>query len=306
MSTSAWLSLIRHLAECKVFKILVNGGEPFVRDDIFVLLEEIDRQPFAVSLFTNGTLITESVARRLGELRFEAVSISLDGSTPQVHDSLRGEGAFDRTVAGIERLVRERVTVGISSVVTSLNVSDLSALVSLAKELGTQGITFNNLQTSGRSVSSGLSLSKSEDSETAKTLLALRERYGRFVSSTYIARANIYVRRAAPDAEARHLATCSAAKSSCSIRPDGEVIPCNYLWDMTCGNVRVGPFREIWRHSAGLARFRALSRLTVDDIPGCRGCKFSSVCDAGCRANAYAVCGSFTAPDPFCWYEGGS
>jgi len=140
--------------------------------------------------------------------------------------------------------------------------------------------------------------------EVAEVLLSLEEEYGDFIRSTYSVRARIYRSELQPDAQAKSLASCSAAKSSCSIRPDGWVIPCNYLWDMKCGNVRDEDFITIWCYSSGMQQFRALSNLTVDDVPECRDCKYKSVCDAGCRAIAYTICGSFTARDPFCWYNG--
>jgi SynChlorMet cassette radical SAM/SPASM protein ScmE len=304
LGTNGWLSLIHQLADCKVFKIFVNGGEPLVREDIFVLLEELTRHPFAVTMFTNGTLITEETADRLANYKLSSVSVSLDGSKPETHDALRGEGTFNRTLTGIQRLIQRGLTVGISCVVTQLNLGDLADTVKLAQETGAIGISFQNLRTLGVASDGALSLSRSEDRRVAETLLALEKAHGSFVSSSHADRAKIYESEPPAAAEAKHLASCSAAKSSCSIRPDGTLIPCNYLWDVTCGIVREQAFIDIWRHSAGLRWFRALSELTVDDVPACRDCKYKSVCDAGCRAIAHTVCGDSLARDPFCWYNG--
>lgn len=304
LSTDEWLAVIRELAESKVFKVFINGGEPLVREDIFVLLEELAGHPIAVTLFTNATLITEEMADRLDEYHLQAISVSLDGSKPEVHDCLRGKGTFHKTVTGIERLVQRGLKVGISTVVTPFNLSDLPAIVSLARGLGTSGISVSKLRALGRAASNGLSTSESQDMKVAETLLTLEEKHSNFVSSTYLGRARVYESTPRADAQAMNLASCSAAKSSCSIRPDGWVIPCNYLWDMKCGNVRGEDFITIWRHSPGMQQFRALSNLTVDDVVECRDCRYKSVCDAGCRAIAYATYGSFTARDPFCWYDG--
>jgi SynChlorMet cassette radical SAM/SPASM protein ScmE len=304
LNTDEWLSVIRELSDGKIFNVFINGGEPLVRQDIFVLLEELARHPIAVTLFTNATLITEEMADRLGKCHLRAISVSLDGSKPEIHDHLRGEGAFQETVAGIERLVRRELKVSISSVVTRFNLSDLPAIVKLAMELGARGISFNKLRALGRAASNELSTSKSQDMEVAETLLALEEEHGDFVRSTYSGRARIYRSDPPPGAQAMNLASCGAAKASCSIRPDGWVIPCNFLWGMKCGNVRDEDFITIWRHSSGMQQFRALSNLTVDDVAACRNCRYKSVCDAGCRAMAYVTYGSFTARDPFCWYDG--
>jgi SynChlorMet cassette radical SAM/SPASM protein ScmE len=304
ISTDEWLSLIHDLADCKVFNVFINGGEPLVREDIFVLLDELARHPIGVTLFTNATLVTEETADKLGECCLRGISVSLDGSKPKIHDRLRGEGTFLKTVAGIERLVRRGLKVGISTVVTRFNLSDLPAIVKLARELGARGIVVNELRALGRAASNELSTSKLQDREVAETLLTLEEEHGDFVRSTYSGRARIYRSDPPPDAQARNLASCGAAKASCSIRPDGWVIPCNFLWGMKCGNVRDEDFITIWRHSSGMQQFRALSNLTVDDVAECRNCRYKSVCDAGCRAMAYATYGSFTARDPFCWYDG--
>jgi SynChlorMet cassette radical SAM/SPASM protein ScmE len=304
LGTHEWLALIRELAACQAFRIQVNGGEPLVREDIFALLEELTKHPFAVTLFTNGTLITEEIADRLGNFRLSGVSVSLDGSKPETHDALRGEGTFHRTLTGIERLILRGLTVGITCVVTQLNLGDLADTVRLARETGASGVSFQNLRALGRASGGALSLSRSEDRRVSETLLALQKAHDSFVSSAHAEWAKMYRTEPPGDAEAKHLATCSAAKSSCSIQPDGTVIPCNFLWDMICGNVRTEDFIDIWRRSSAMQQLRALSKLTVDHVPACRSCRYKSVCDAGCRAIAHTICGDWLARDPFCWYNG--
>jgi radical SAM protein with 4Fe4S-binding SPASM domain len=134
----------------------------------------------------------------------------------------------------------------------------------------------------------------------AESLVALNLRYPDFVKSDYIHWWNILHREPVAGAPARHLLTCSTAKTSVTIRPDGEVVPCSGLAGLTCGNIRLRDFREIWIDSPVLGQLRQLSMTPVDVVDECRDCAYNSLCSGGCRAHAWLATGSLRGYSPYC------
>jgi radical SAM protein with 4Fe4S-binding SPASM domain len=287
-----------------VFKVIVTGGEPLVRRDFFQLATAIDERRFAWTLNSNATLIDDEAAERLASYHLlKGIAVSLDGATAAVHDSLRGTGAFDRAIRGIQLLVRHDARVGITAVISQLNADRLADMVGLAKDLGATGIGFSTLHPVGRARvnTQALDLPPSQRVVTGQQLVALQDRHGDFVQGGLIDWTRMYRNTPPAEGEPRHLLSCSAAKDSCAIRPDGSVIPCNAMWDFVCGSVREQELAAIWHDSPGLQQVRALTELTVEDVPGCDQCAYGSVCGGGCRADAWLATGTLTGHSPDCW-----
>ena len=126
-----------------------TGGEPFLRKDLFAILDYARESGFSTSLMSNGTLIDNVLARRIREARVVDVQISLDGLEP-THDSLRGDGSYNRTLNGIRNLVDQGVETNINLTVSRINMGQTRWLVDLAEELGVSGIAFSRLVPTGR------------------------------------------------------------------------------------------------------------------------------------------------------------
>lgn len=306
LTTDQWLALIDDLAQKKVFNVFVSGGEPLVRKDVFALLERLTRHRLAVTLFTNAIPVTEQVADRLSELSIHSVMVSLDGSKPETHDRLRGPGAFVGAIRGIERLRRRDLKVSATMVVNRFNMDDIPATVRLAQDSGLSGIAVNQLRAMGRAnrFLDQIGLSREDNIRVAELLTSLQEKHDGFVGGTHLNRAKNY-ETSITSHRPRTMASCSACRQSAAVTADGKVVPCNYLRQMEAGSVLEHSFEDIWRSSPVMHQFRALSQISVSEIPECRDCKYNSVCDGGCRAAAYAATGTFFSRDPACWYVNG-
>jgi SynChlorMet cassette radical SAM/SPASM protein ScmE len=307
LTTDEWLALIEQLAELKVFQVTLTGGEPLMRPDLFVLLEELDRQRIVTRLNTNATLVDSVAAERLARLRLlKAVTVSLDGSCPEIHDPLRGDGAFEGAVQGIRALLERGLEVSLSAVVTRLNQQDLEAMVYLTQRLGLRRISFNNLSPVGRMQSSWAAfwLPAERRKEVAARLAALAEVYGDLVAATFLNWHALLSKPPGEGAEPRHIHICGAAQESCAIRADGAVLACNLASDYVCGNIREGDLASIWRDSPQMQAVRQLPRQTSADVEGCRDCAYRFVCTTGCRADAWCTTGSWTGgPTAICWHN---
>ena len=129
--------------------LILSGGEPLLRPDIFLIARHGVALGLRVSLASNGTLLTPQVADEIAASGISRVSISLDGATPEKHDLIRGKGSFQAALQGIESL-RGKVDFQINNTITSKNESDVPAIFDLAQRVGARALHFFFLVATGR------------------------------------------------------------------------------------------------------------------------------------------------------------
>jgi MoaA/NifB/PqqE/SkfB family radical SAM enzyme len=150
MSCAEIKQVIDNMVQIGTSGIGFTGGEPLLRDDIFELIEHVKQYGLPITLSTNGLLLNQGELRsRLVTAAPTNINISLDGSSPFLHDTLRGAtGIFEKTVAGARQLARDiKVTGGTTTltaltVVSSENVDELEAIAELAADIGFHRIGF--------------------------------------------------------------------------------------------------------------------------------------------------------------------
>jgi MoaA/NifB/PqqE/SkfB family radical SAM enzyme len=150
LSTDLCKRIIDILDETGVFKIQFLGGEPTCREDHLELINYAKQRRFNVCLNTNATLISGSEATKLKCSEIDSVQVGLDG-IGKTNDSFRGsEGAFERTIRGIENLVSVGLRVGVVTVLNKTNIGEIMDIVNLCSKLGVDNIQFLTLACSGR------------------------------------------------------------------------------------------------------------------------------------------------------------
>lgn len=260
--------IVRAAGRLKTMVISLTGGEPLLNPDIMAILGEIAAQGIAANICTNGTLLTPERVKELAATSLRSVSISLDGSTAEEHDRIRGRaGAFAKTIEGI-RLLRENlpeVAVNINCTLTRENFRNLPKILSLAGRLGCRKVNLapfhTNLQHRDRPKEnfSDLLFSREElnslTQELIKSRLLAKDLGLRLSSSTFLD----HIPRFYAEPERWH--QCYAGYASCAVSPWGDVSPCADL-DSSL-NIRERPLDEIWRSVA----FQEL-RNRVDKCPG--------------------------------------
>ena len=131
------VQIIDQLAEYAPLILVLSGGEPLFRGDLFRLARRATERGIRVALGTNGTLITADVARKIKEAGIRRVAISLDGADAATHDSFRGiPGAFDRAIEGFQHLKRLGMSMQINTSVAKHNAAQLPQTLDLALRLG--------------------------------------------------------------------------------------------------------------------------------------------------------------------------
>ena len=312
--------------------MVLSGGEPLYRPDIFDIAEYGVESGFRMAMATNGTLIDAHIAARIADVGISRVAISLDGATPGTHDRFRNmEGSHAKALRGIRLLRDEGVSVQINSTIAKHNVDELPQMLDLALSLGADALHLFMLVPVG----CGLEIAPAQMlpadeyervlhwfDEQAKTCpidlkatcaphyyriraqrLEEARSHGDY-SEHFIAEGTRA--KAAPQllhggGHGQHLSAmtrgCLAGTAVCFISNVGKVYPCGYL-PVSAGNTRTQPFSEIWNGSEVFDRLR-----NPDAYEGkCGVCRYEAIC-GGCRARAYAQTGNFMAEEPFCLYQ---
>ena len=141
LATKFALGIIDQIAEAANPILVLSGGEPLYRSDIFQLARYATDKGLRVALATNGTLVTKDVARMIVDSGVKRVSISLDGADSLTHDSFRGiPGAFDAAVYGLRNLKSLGMSVQINMTIARHNARQLPQVLELAKSLGADAL----------------------------------------------------------------------------------------------------------------------------------------------------------------------
>lgn len=288
LSAEEALSFLDSIAPLQPMLIL-SGGEPLLRPDIFQIARHAASLGLRVSLASNGTLITPQVADEIAACGISRVSISLDGATPQKHDQSRGKGSFQAALQGIECL-RGKVDFQINCTLTSKNECDVPATFDLAQREGAAALHFFFLVATGRGREEDL-ISPERQEQLLQEID--RERARRTIE-VQVTCAPQFARIARPGRG--HAGGCLAGKRFAFVSRKGDVYPCGYF-PLRVGSIREKNFIEIWENAPEL---RALRDGALKGK--CGRCSFSGIC-GGCRARAYAQTGDFLAPDPACRRE---
>jgi radical SAM protein with 4Fe4S-binding SPASM domain len=304
MTTAQLLGVLGTLDRLGICKVHISGGEPLTRSDFFQIMSALSEKQIPTTLFTNATLISPDIARRLKALgNILSVSTSLDGATARSHDVLRGVGSFDRATRGIRLLVEAGFRVHATCIINKANRDEFPAVADRAAELGIT-IAFNPATLVGRARENVdlLKFTKHEMDliyDSLNTLAAERPHVHAGIMQEWprgrVALARSMKTQIKPGLPLAH---CDICKEAVAIRPDGWVVPCNSFWEYEIGNVLHTDLQEIYR-SEKAERIRDLFRHASHELEGCSECLYTGMCSGGCRACAYASSHSLMGVDEF-------
>lgn len=297
---------------CRVSKpvLVLSGGEPLLRADIFDIARYGTDKGLRVCMATNGTLISDAVCDKMSKSGICMVSLSLDGSAAEVHDNFRdAPGAFEKVITGIETLKRNGIKFLVNSSFTKRNQHDIGATFRLAKKLGAVAWYLFMIVPTGRGeaiMDELISASDYEEilhwhweQEQQEEEILMRPtcapHYFRVVAEEEARSAVKHPRRSLGFATGIQKG-CLAGQHICLIDCFGNLKPCSYF-PSSVGNIRERSFSDLWFNSETLKLLRDFSRYQGK----CGVCEFLHVC-GGCRARADAVYDDFMAEEPFCLY----
>ena len=303
-------ALLEEIAAFSKPVVVLSGGEPLLRKDIFELATHGTSLGLRMCMATNGALVTDEVCAKLKAADIRMVSLSLDGSSATRHDDFRRcPGAFAGVLNAAERFRAHGIKFLVNSSFTKRNQDDIAATFRLAKSLGATAWYMFMIVPTGRGEEIMSELISAEDYEQILDWHYQQEKEEgeilmRPTCAPHYYRVQLQRAKAEGEKFQRRSLTfstgggkgCIAAQTICLIDCFGNVKPCSYF-HRTAGNVKTTPFREIWASSPVMNDLRDFASYKGR----CGECEYLNVC-GGCRARADAITGDYMEEEPFCNY----
>ncbi len=318
LSTKEVFDVMDDLKAFKVPVLILSGGEPLLRPDIFDISRRAKEMGFYVGLSTNGTMINESNIEQIANVDYDYVGISIDGLR-DTHDRFRRkEGAFDASMHAI-RLCRDHgLKIGMRFTLTQDNADELPDLLELAEQERINKFYLSHLNYAGRG-----NKNRKDDVvlQTTRRVMDLvfntcwqSEQRGmdrEFVTGNNDAD-GVYllqwVARHFPDRVDRMQAKLAQWGGNASgvnianIDNLGNIHPDTFWWDYNLGNVRERRFSDVWQDTSDplMAGLKASPR----QVGGrCGQCQYFNICNGNTRVRAYQLTGDPWVEDPACYLD---
>lgn len=290
-------------------EVVITGGEPFLRPDIFEILNICRNLGFKrILLLTNGTLLTQETGENLGQLNecIEAqntqeklvqrlhIQVSIDG-IESTHDMIRGRNSWEKAVHGVKILRENNISTNIGMVLNNRNINDVGDVIELAGELGCS-VGFSSMVKTGRASQNSI-----EPVPASRVVPFIRK---------FIEKDPIYLKYLANFPLSPFIIAfqnlikfryCGTGWATVYLDSGGNVYPCQIgatVPEFWTGNIRQTPFSQIWQHSLLLKQLRALHVDTLNEK--CSQCEIRYFCGGGCRTEAYLSTSQLNGIDPKC------
>ncbi len=316
LSTEEVFRVMDDLKAFGVPVLILSGGEPLLRSDIFDISSRAKSMGFYVGLSTNGTLIDDGNIERIAEVGYDYVGISIDG-VRDTHDRFRRRtGAFDASMKAIRLCHRYGIKIGMRFTMTQDNAHELPALLSLMEAEDIDKFYLSHLNYAGRG-----NVNRKHDAvleTTRKAMDLLLETCWGYVeqgeNKEFVTGNNdadgvyllLWVCKHFPGMEAHMRAKLaqwggnSSGVNIANIDNLGRVHPDTFWWHYTLGNVRDRPFSDIWQDTSD--PLMAGLKETPRRIKGrCGECGYFDVCGGNTRVRAYQLTADPWAEDPACY-----
>ncbi|MBI4768808.1 MAG: heme b synthase [Deltaproteobacteria bacterium] len=309
LSTAEGRLLLEQIREVGQPVVILTGGEPLLRPDIFELASHGHDLGLRMVMAVNGTLLDKEKARRLKESGIQRISISMDGATAESHDFFRQvQGAYNGILKGVEAARSVDLEYQINTTVTRLNLHQLAKIQEKTIEWGAVAHHIFMLVPTGRGRAlTDQTISAEEYEKTLSWLVNRKEEIPLSVKATCAPHYYRILRETARregkeitfqshglDAVTRG---CLGGAGFCFVSHVGQVQPCGYL-EVDSGQIRKQRFREIYETSPVFLAIRDKSRYSGK----CGRCEYFRVC-GGCRARAFEATGNFLEEEPLCTYQ---
>ena len=319
LSTAQVFKAMDDLKAFRVPVLILSGGEPLLRPDLFEISRRAKEMGFYVGLSSNGTLINQDTIEDIASVGYDYVGISIDGMRA-THDRFRQrQGAFNESLRGV-RLCRDHgIKVGLRFTLTQDNANELADLLALMRDEGVDKFYLSHLNYSGRGNKNRKDDVVHKITREAMTLLyetclteLLRGEKREYVTGNNDADGVYLLHWAEAYFKAdriRHLRTKleqwggnSSGVNIANIDNVGNVHPDTFWWNYNLGNVKQRPFGEIWQDRSDPLMDGLKSK--PRPLKGrCRMCAYQSVCGGNTRVRAYQLTGDPWAEDPACYLD---
>lgn len=261
--------------------LYLSGGEPLLMNSFCELYQYIFQKGMKINIYSNGTLFREEILFLLKKYPPNAVLLSIDGSTGEIHDRQRGvAGAFDKLLESTRQLTKIESNIFWQVVVDRNNLDDMENIAKLACENGISHLNFSVISAIGKGIENASRLTVEQMVQFYEKCFDLVFRY----------KGKLIINRPIGSVKSE-----SGVQSYCScgignmihINEQGYVSPC-YGWDL--GKFRNGPIKSLTELKE--IRFTEFYHRAVTDYKACSACGIRNICKGGCKVEIYNLTGS--------------
>ncbi len=289
--------LIKPAAEVGTKFVTFTGGEPFTREDFIEIIQMTHQAGIGVSIATNGLLLNADLVDRLKNVHIDRVQISMEGSTADLNDQIRGGGVYATlTEHVIPNLLQMGIFVAISFTPMLRNMFDITGMADLCLKLGVPSLSIRRYSDTGRAKANSLAMPVKGGREIADTVYQLKEKYqGKLTISSGDPICILSHPSIDKYLDGHYLSGCTAGITSIAVDSIGNIKPCtraNYI----VGNVLTDELTAVWSENEILIKLRNRDNL----LGKCGKCKYRMLC-GGCRVTAFNKYHNLLEEDDQCW-----
>jgi len=301
LSTMKARQIIGEIAELKPGWVIVEGGEPLLRQDLFELLGLMRQKELEVHLITNGLLLNLWMITALKRLDVK-VMISIDGATPSTYEAIREGASFDRVVRSARDCAQVESLEALNFTILKSNYAEIPGIFELATSIGVGKVTFIGLKPCHGYREELLTPEENEEAIRLACLGAQKTGVEFFFDEPFFW-ATVKERGLPVQMPVTGAGIVSTSTTACIfgeylfIDTNGDVKPCSYA-PMVVGNVKEKPLGEIWQEMLASPFFQQIKE-PKSRAGYCQECQYLAECK-GCRSRTYILTEDWFASDPCC------
>ncbi|MFH1639951.1 MAG: radical SAM protein [Chloroflexota bacterium] len=293
--------LVTEIAALKPAWVILEGGEPLLRPDLFEILGLMRQAKLEVHLISNGMCLTEEHLSILKGLDIKLM-ISIDGATPATYERVREGASFDKVVASAQKAAEAGILEAINTAVLKMNYNEIPTLFHLARSIGVNKINIIGLKPC-QGYPTELLTPDEYRWVIRETCRASLETEIEFFFDEPFFWATVKEEGLSAHLPEKDAGILLPSKSECIfgeylfIEPSGDVKPCSFA-PLVLGNVTEKTLGEIWQEMCISPFFKSI--IDASSRTGyCRECEYLSDCK-GCRSRTFVLTGDWFASDPAC------
>ncbi|BFU90589.1 MAG: Coenzyme PQQ synthesis protein E [Nitrospira sp.] len=293
IDTDTWLRVFHEAEELGIVQLNLTGGEPLLRDDLELLIEEAGKLDLYTNLITSGIPLTPERLSRLRALGLDSVQVSIQSARSSVSDRIAGAPSFHRKLDAMQWVTSLGIPLTMNVVLHRENISEIEECIALAERVSADRLELANTQYLGWALKNRLALLPTrEQIERARTVA---------VEAKTRLRGKMEVLFITPDYYSEYPKSCMEGwgRRFIVINPEGLAVPCHLahtIPGLRFEHVTQRRLADIWHHSEGFNRFRGDEWLPDP----CKTCERRAIDFGGCRCQAFHVMGDAGMTDPAC------
>jgi len=299
LSLDSLCHIADQIIDCQVLDVRITGGEALLHNGIWDIIDKLINAKITVTLLTNGTMINSTIAQQIKD-RDIPVATSIDCHKEEINRITRGKDVLKQTLQGIEKIMELGIPVNTITTLTKYNYPYIEDTLKFINNLGIKSTVIQDLRYFGNNkIYDNVRLNYEQEKDLIDTI----NKWKNAVPDLNIVdtELSIYCHYKKDKQNGyRKIMECRAGDQSGYIDFKGNFHACTSLTDFPAGNLLENNLKDIWQHSDNLKYIRNLKSKKMNELQSCAQCDYISVCDGGCRGDAFKYTGDILGTPSRC------